>query len=594
MRLSAVGEGCPRAARRRATRGVSRFLDDQGLYVAIINGFPYGPFTARRSRRTSTRRTGATMRASRYTLDLIQILERLVPAGSTAASRPRRSRTSHGWRCRRPRLGADDTATSSAVAEALIRAPRGNRQADPPRHRAGAGLLIENTDETLDFFERHLLPVGAALLAASLGVWHDRAAMLLEHIRICFDCCHFAVEYEDPRGARWIASAPRASRSAACSSARRSMVRFPAIPRVRGPFATGSGVCRRDLPASGRRAAPDGAAALPRSRRRARGAGGAGRELAHSLSRAALHARLRRARLDAGLRAPMSCSTPSRPAPHHLEIETYTWDVLPPGLKMDLLESIGREYDWVLEQCEVAIRRRRHARDARVRDWSARTNDAKTVVLNVVGLTADARSGAARRACRRWAQSGAGAHRSAFPAVTCTAQSDYLTGRPPDGTASSATAGIRATTARSVLAAVEPGWCRRRRSGSARAPIDPSFTCANLFWWFNMYSTVDYSVTPRPMYPADGRKLPTSTRARRLRDELQQRSGRFRCSTSGARARRSRPPAGSPKPRSSSRPHQPDADAGLPAAPRLQPAARRARAPAAPTTSGRSMRSAAT
>jgi hypothetical protein len=32
----------------------------------------------------------------------------------------------------------------------------------------------------------------------------------------------------------------------------------------------------------------------------------------------------------------------------HLEIETYTWDVLPPSLKIDLLESIAREYAWVL------------------------------------------------------------------------------------------------------------------------------------------------------------------------------------------------------------------------------------------------------
>ena len=35
---------------------------------------------------------------------------------------------------------------------------------------------------------------------------------------------------------------------------------------------------------------------------------------------------------------------------NHFEIETYTWDVLPAGLKIDLLDSIGREYDWVLEQ----------------------------------------------------------------------------------------------------------------------------------------------------------------------------------------------------------------------------------------------------
>jgi hypothetical protein len=35
----------------------------------------------------------------------------------------------------------------------------------------------------------------------------------------------------------------------------------------------------------------------------------------------------------------------------------------------------------------------------------------------------------------------------------------------------------------------------------------PGFTCAKLFWWYNMYASVDYSITPRPMYPADGRKV---------------------------------------------------------------------------------------
>jgi predicted AlkP superfamily pyrophosphatase or phosphodiesterase len=36
---------------------------------------------------------------------------------------------------------------------------------------------------------------------------------------------------------------------------------------------------------------------------------------------------------------------------------------------------------------------------------------------------------------------------------------------------------------------------------------DPSFTCAQLFWWYNMHASVDYSITPRPLYPADGRKI---------------------------------------------------------------------------------------
>ena len=37
---------------------------------------------------------------------------------------------------------------------------------------------------------------------------------------------------------------------------------------------------------------------------------------------------------------------------------------------------------------------------------------------------------------------------------------------------------------------------------------DPGFTCANLFWWYAMASSADYTVTPRPIYKADGRKIP--------------------------------------------------------------------------------------
>jgi len=152
----------------------------------------------------------------------------------------------------------------------------------------------------------------------------------------------------------------------------------------------------------------------------------------------------------------------------------------------------------------------------------------RCVVLNVVGLTADLlRRGAPRLAA--WAQSGTLAPiESAFPAVTCSAQSDYLTGRRPD--------------AHGIVA---NGWYERadceirfwRQSNKlvhgpkiwdvARAG-NPAFTCANMFWWFNMYSSVDVSVTPRPMYPADGRKLPdVYSVPAGLRDDLQQQIGTF-------------------------------------------------------------------
>src|ERR1700733_11691774 len=57
---------------------------------------------------------------------------------------------------------------------------------------------------------------------------------------------------------------------------------------------------------------------------------------------------------------------------------------------------------------------------------------------------------------------------------------------------------------------------------------DPAFTCANMFWWYNMYSGADIGVTPRPIYCADGRKLPDCYAAPAgLRDELTQLLGPF-------------------------------------------------------------------
>src|SRR5262249_37680650 len=59
--------------------------------------------------------------------------------------------------------------------------------------------LVENSAEVVAFYQDWLLPVGAAFLAGSMNIPVDEARKyLLEHIRVCFDTCHFAVEYEDP------------------------------------------------------------------------------------------------------------------------------------------------------------------------------------------------------------------------------------------------------------------------------------------------------------------------------------------------------------------------------------------------------------
>jgi predicted AlkP superfamily pyrophosphatase or phosphodiesterase len=152
----------------------------------------------------------------------------------------------------------------------------------------------------------------------------------------------------------------------------------------------------------------------------------------------------------------------------------------------------------------------------------------KTVVLNVVGLTADM-LGSRMPRLSEWARAGTITQiEPAFPAVTCTAQASYLTGQSPkhhgivgNGWYFRDECEVKFWRQSNHLVQAPKIWEAARR-------IDSSFTCANLFWWFNMYSTADYSVTPRPMYPADGRKIPdVYTNPPELRGELQSRLGTF-------------------------------------------------------------------
>ena len=111
--------------------------------------------------------------------------------------------------------------------------------------------------------------------------------------------------------------------------------------------------------------------------------------------------------------------------------------------------------------------------------------------------------------------------RTITPAVTCSVQSTFTTGTLPrehgivaNGWYFRDLAEVWLWRQSNHLVAGEKIW-------DAAARRDPRFTCAKLFWWYNMYRRGDVSVTPRPMYPADGRKLPTSTPSpRELRDEL--------------------------------------------------------------------------
>ncbi len=130
------------------------------------------------------------------------------------------------------------------------------------------------------------------------------------------------------------------------------------------------------------------------------------------------------------------------------------------------------------------------------------------VVLNIVGLTPSLLGENTPHINALISDGFMAPLKAVFPAVTCTAQSSMLTGLTPDKHGIVANgwyfrdlAEIWLWRQSNYLVQGEKVWRTARKT-------DPNFTCAKLFWWYNMYADVDWSATPRPVYPADGRKIP--------------------------------------------------------------------------------------
>lgn len=153
----------------------------------------------------------------------------------------------------------------------------------------------------------------------------------------------------------------------------------------------------------------------------------------------------------------------------------------------------------------------------------------RLAVLNIVGLSRSLLGASTPRlSAFAAAHGGCGVFRPAFPAVTCTAQSAVTTGLPVgdhgvvgNGWYDRETAEVRFWKQSNAIVHGEKLWEKLR---AAR----PGFTCAKLFWWYNMYSSADFSMTPRPLYPADGRKVfDIHTQPMGLRDEIKRALGDF-------------------------------------------------------------------
>ncbi len=329
-------------------------LDERGLYAFTINGFPYGHFHRKRVKDEVYKPDWRTAERRIYTERLANILARLLPDGvegsisTSPLSYKPWLREQYIWNDAL-RMGAEQLAD---VAFRLFARRERTGQLIHVGIEPEPDCLIENTAETVSFFKEWLWRRGTSRLRQRRGLNRTQAEDILrEHIRLCYDTCHFAVEFESPR---------EALATFETAGIRLGKIQISAALRV--PLDEPGAATRRTL----RDALEPFAESTYLHQVAARSANGAlhrYRDLPDALPclptdeaeewRIHYHVpvfidrfpHFRSTQED--ITATLAQALRGGLCPH-LEIETYTWEVLPEPLKTDVVSSIAREYAWVM------------------------------------------------------------------------------------------------------------------------------------------------------------------------------------------------------------------------------------------------------
>jgi sugar phosphate isomerase/epimerase len=350
LRLSAAESRELLAADRLAE--FQDFLEQHGLYVFTLNGFPYGDLTGPTVKSQIFAPDWRTEARFLYTLDLIEILRQLLPptAEGSISTIPLSYKA---W------ITPADQEAWALMTRNLVRVVARLAQINQEEGKLihldlepEPDCLLERSEEVADFFREWLLGAGAHLLAQNLRIDLGSARqLLLEHLQVCLDTCHLAVAYEDPvtalsnlaeYGIRvgkvqitaglQVDLPSEADKREALTRQLEPFTFSPYLHQAIGHHLGGQEVRFPDL--------------APALSYLAKNGGRHWRIHYHMPLYVEHYQHLASTWNDtrtvlALLKNRMFC--------RHLEIETYTWEWLPPELKVDLLDSLHREYLWVLE-----------------------------------------------------------------------------------------------------------------------------------------------------------------------------------------------------------------------------------------------------
>jgi sugar phosphate isomerase/epimerase len=326
------------------------FLIANALYVFTINGFPYGPFHGQPVKESVYRPDWTEAERGRYTSDLAELLAALLPEGlsgsiSTVPGGFKREISSP------ERVREVSRALIERVAELHAVRERTGREITLALEPEPC-CMLETTSETLDFFEHELLSrASREALAAAAGVdFRATDGLLRRHLGVCLDTCHAAIEFEDADQVldRLSAAGLRIAKLQLSTGLRLPELSEDALAALRAydepvylhqvVARTASGELLRfeDLPQ-----ALGSAAARAAEEWRVHFHVPLYREALGAFTNTqAFLARV----LERQRRAPLSAE---------LEVETYTWDVLPPDQRsLGVDASIARELTWVKERLD--------------------------------------------------------------------------------------------------------------------------------------------------------------------------------------------------------------------------------------------------
>ncbi|MEO5650818.1 MAG: metabolite traffic protein EboE [Ginsengibacter sp.] len=328
-----------------------KWLQDQDAYIYTMNGFPYGGFHRTIVKDKVHTPDWTTDKRVDYTIRLFHILTALIPSGMNGGVSTSPLSYRHWFKTKEKLAVARETATKNIIViiEKLIEIHKSTGTLLHLDIEPEPDGLLETGKEFIEWFENELLPLGIPIIKLKFEVSHQHAENLIkEHLRLCYDVCHFAIGYEPHKqiindmtthgikiGKIQISAALKATMNSSKENTKNIKESFGKfneptyLHQVVAKTEDGKLVRYPDLPD-----------ALKDNDR------------CFVEWRAHFHVPVFAEKF--GLLsstqdeiAQILSLQKKKPFTQHLEVETYTWEVLPPELKLPLQDSITRELQWV-------------------------------------------------------------------------------------------------------------------------------------------------------------------------------------------------------------------------------------------------------